>query len=175
MMKKIAMVLLCAIFSSGAYADNDVTVSKGFLGLEVGASMIQGDTFSELRHESTAAEFGLRLGAQTDEWRTMFTLNYLDSDGDDQNVERVSLYVDYFFGGENMDIMFKPFIGINVGYANYESTGIDSSDFIYGGQVGFVSSVTEEIDLDLSYRYSLSNSDSFDSMGSLTFGFNYFY
>jgi opacity protein-like surface antigen len=174
-MKKIAVILLSLAFGSTAYADNDTSSTKSFLGLEIGLTSVQGDTYSEARHESTGAEFGLRLGAQSEEWRTIFVLNYYDNVDEDQNKETLQLAIDYFFAGDTLDIAFKPFIGVNAGYTNYESTGIDSSDFSYGGQVGFVSSVTESIDVDLSYRYSLSSSESLSNMGSLVLGFNYFY
>ena len=175
MIKTVKIAFLYIFISSGIHADNDMSISKGFLGLEVGASMMQGDTFSEPRHEGTAADFGVRLGAQSDEYRATFAFNYMNSDDDDQNIEKLSLSVDYFFAEKNLDLMVKPFIGANVGYANYESTGIDVSDFVYGGQVGVMFPITREIDLDLSYRYSLSNSDALNSTGSLTFGFNYLY
>ena len=73
-------------------------------------------------------------------------------------------------------------LGLNVGYINYESTdNIDMSGFIYGGQAGVVFSVTDNIDLDLLYRYSLSNATqddrdaSLDHVGSIVFGINYVY
>jgi opacity protein-like surface antigen len=69
----------------------------------------------------------------------------------------------------------RPFIGANVGFANYESTLVDATDFIYGGQAGVVVAVGESVDLDLSYRYSLSASNDVNSMGSIVFGLNYLY
>ena len=176
MVKKIVMVLLCTVLGNSLYAEN-ISTGKGFMGLEVGYATVQGDVAGlspELDRDGDAVEYGLRLGSQTDEWRTILAFDYFDSSDDDQNVEKGYLMVDYFLlqGSESA---FKPFIGLNVGYANYESTLVEDNGFLYGGQVGVVANVMENIDLDLSYRYSLSNADALDHVGSMVFGLNYFF
>ena len=65
-------------------------------------------------------------------------------------------------------------IGANLGYMGYESTFIDESDFVYGGQAGIVLNVSS-VDIDLSYRYSLFNGETADTMGSIILGVNYLY
>jgi opacity protein-like surface antigen len=118
-------------------------------------------------------EFGVRIGAQNGQWRTMFIFDYYDSSDNDQNVEQGYLALDYFvFENESK---FKPYIGVNIGYANYESTYVDDSGFLYGGQAGILFGVTETIDMDISYRYSLSDADAFDHIGSIIFGVNYLF
>ncbi len=172
MVKKIAIALLCMSLGSSLYA-RDISESEKFLGLEVAQTELQADRFGEPDYDGDAVEFGFRIGAQTDEWRTMFVFDYYDSSDDDQNVEKGYLMVDYFFlKDENK---FRPFIGVNVGYMNYESTLVEESGFLYGAQAGFVVNVMETIDLDLSYRYLLSNADALDHMGSIVFGINYLY
>ena len=176
MVKKIVMVLLCTALGSSLYAEN-MSTGKGFMGLEVGYATVQGDVaglLPELDREGDAVEYGLRLGAQTDEWRTILAFDYYDDSDNDQNVEKGYLMVDYFLlqGSESA---FKPFIGLNVGYANYESTLVEDNGFLYGGQAGVVVSVMESIDLDLSYRYSLSDADALDHVGSMVFGINYLF
>ena len=176
MVKKIAMVLLCTVLGSSLYAEN-MTTGKGFLGLEVGYASVQGDVggfFPELDREGDAVEYGIRLGAQTSEWRTMLLFDYYDSSDDDQNMEKGYLTVDYFFLQDDTSA-FRPFIGVNVGYANYESTDVDENGALYGAQAGIVVNVAESIDLDLSYRYSLSSMDALDHVGSVVFGLNYLY
>ncbi len=176
MVKKIETVLLCTALSSSVYAGN-VSEAKGFMGLEVGAATVQADVggfFAEPDYDGDAVEFGLRLGAQTNEWRTMFVFDYYDSSDDDQNMEKGFLMLDYFFLNSD-ESSFRPFIGLNVGYANYESTLIEDDGFLYGGQAGFVLNVAETVDLDLGYRYSLSNADALDHTTSIVFGLNYLY
>jgi opacity protein-like surface antigen len=70
---------------------------------------------------------------------------------------------------------FSPYIGANVGFANYESSFVESDGLIYGGQAGFVVGATENIDIDLGYRYSLSETEELDHIGSFIFAVNYLY
>ena len=176
MVKKIAIVALCAVLGSSLYA-KDIFSGQKFVGLEVGATEVQGDTggvLGELDHKETGVEFGLRVGAQSNEWRSMILLNYFDKG--DQNTEKLMMSVDYFFlDSTEEQNYFKPYLGVNAGYMNYESTNVDESGFLYGAQAGFVVEVMESIDIDLGYRYSLSTADKFDHTGGVVFGINYLY
>ena len=175
MMKKIAVVLLSTLLGSSLYADNYSSDSKGFLGLEVAAGTVEGERLNDFMHEGSGAQFGLRFGAQSDEWRATFAFDYFDSSSDDQNVEHALFMADYFFLNNNYETNIRPFIGANIGLMNYESTGVDATDFTYGGQAGVVVNINENLDLDLSYRYSLSASQRVNQLGALVFGFNYLY
>jgi len=175
MVKKIAIALLCTALGSSLYASEQSFGSKGFMGLEVGYGAVDADVFTGGKHTGEAAEYGVRLGAQTDEWRTMFVYDYFKSDDDDQTVQKAFLMIDYFFLDSDIDTVVRPFIGANVGYANYESTFIDESGFLYGGQVGIVMRAGESVDIDLSYRYSLGQADAVNSVSSITLGVNYLY
>jgi hypothetical protein len=174
MKKTVAVLLAGMVLGSTAYAES-APGDRKFIGLEVGAGSVQGDTLSEPNHEGDTVEYGIRLGAQTEEWRTMFVFDYFDSSDDDQNVEKGLVTVDYFFYNSGGEVSVRPFIGVNLGYANYESTFFDDSGFLYGGQAGVVVGITPQIDLDLSYRYSLSEMNIMDHSNSFTFGFNYLF
>jgi len=171
MVKKIGMVLLCTALGSSVYA-REISESQKFIGVEVSITEVQGEQPNDKSDDIT---YGLRLGAQNEKWRTMFTLNYFDSG--EHNVEKLFLSIDYFF--LKTDVMdnyaLQPYLGLNVGYMNFESTGVDESGFLYGMQGGVLLDVTEEIGLDLGYRYSLSNSDALDHTGDVVFGINYQY
>ena len=174
MVKKIAVALMCIALGSSLYARDDISTSRTFIGLELGYVEVQGDTFHELGYTGDYdVQFGVRLGAEKDEWRTTFIFDYYDSADNDQNVEQLLMTVDYFVLDNNS--AFRPFIGLNVGYANYESTFVEDSGLTYGGQIGFVVDVAEMVNLDLSYRYSLSSLDAFDHVGGVTFGLNYLF
>ena len=175
MVKKIVVALLCTVLGSSLYAGDQSFGSKGFMGLEVGYGSVEGDIFTGQKHTGDAAEYGLRLGAQTDEWRTMFVFDYFNSDDDDQTVEKGFLMIDYFFLDSDIDTVVRPFIGANVGYANYESSFVDESGFLYGGQIGITMRASESVDIDLSYRYSLGEVDALNNVSSITLGINYLY
>ncbi len=180
MVKRITITLLSTVLGSSLYAGN-ISQSESFIGLEVGASTMQANTggfLGEADYEGTDVEYGIRLGAQFNEWRTMFVFDYYDNTDDDQNYEKGLISVDYFFLDANSGTgasSFRPYIGLNAGYMNYESTNIDEDGFLYGGQVGFAYRVAESIDLDLMYRYSLTDAAHTDHIGSVVFGINYIY
>jgi len=176
-----ALILGASTFANAG--DNTRQISEQsevFIGVELGATFLQGDTgdpvFGELNHDGSGASIGLRLGAQNAQWRSMLILDYFDSDDDDQTYERGMIQVDYYIMASNFTTTtFRPYIGINGGYINYESTGIDESGFTYGGQVGFTAAVSDNIDFDVAYRYSLANPDELDHVGNVVFGINYLY
>jgi opacity protein-like surface antigen len=182
MIKKMTAGLAIVALSSSLYATN-VTVGTGFVGLEVGNTTLQaarymniwdGDTYNPF-FEGSGVELGIKLGAQSDEWRTALAIDYYDNEDEDQNYEKALVLVDYFLvKSESTEMNIQPYIGVNVGYMAYESTFIDESDFVYGGQAGLVVNI-DNIDLDLSYRYSLFNGDSADEMGTIMLGINYLY
>jgi len=181
MVKKIVIAGLCMALGSALNA-KDMLTSKTFLGLEVGYSDVQGERIllpdnTYFDDTGDGAMFGFRIGAQNEEWRTMFLFDYYDNTDTDQNLEQGLLTIDYFFMGSEYlsETTFSPYIGANVGYANYESTFVDASGILYGGQAGFVVGATENIDLDFAYRYSLSETEELDHVGSFVFAVNYIY
>ncbi len=175
MVKNLTAVLMSTLIGGSLYAGNYDMQSKGFLGVEVGYATVDGEKAGGFFHEGSAVEYGLRFGAQSDEWRATFLFDYFNSTSDDQSVEKGFLMVDYFLFESQTDLNIRPFVGANVGLINYESTLVDATDFVYGGQAGVVFGVNENIDLDLSYRYSLSGSERVNDLGSIVFGLNYLY
>ena len=183
-MRKIAAVFLGMVLSSMLYGEN-YSEGKKFLGLEVGAAQIQGgvyldplDPFTyDQFYEGSGVAFGLRLGAQNDKYRTTLVYNYYDNVDEDQNLQLGLVTIDYYvISTEASSVTIKPFIGLNIGYMGYESTFVDESDFMYGGQAGVLVNVSDRIDIDLSYRYSLTyEAISMDHFGVLMLGVNYLY
>ncbi len=182
MTNKIKMGLLSIAVGGSLYAEN-IDIGTGFIGIEVGNTQLQGarymniydgDTYNAF-YEGSGIELGLKLGAQNQEWRTSLVLNYYDNEDEDQNYEKAMIMIDYFLiNAYENETNIRPYIGANLGYMGYESTFIDESDFTYGGQAGLVVNVSN-IDVDLSYRYSLFNGDTADTMGSIMVGVNYLY
>ena len=175
MVKKIGIVLLSMLVGNTLYAA-DLSEGEKFIGVEVSISEVQGDGPSDVASNiSNGTSFGLRLGAQNEEWRTMVGLTYFDSEG--RNVERLYGSIDYFFLSSNAaeSWVVKPFIGVNIGYANYESEEVDQDGMVYGGQAGAVVNLSDNLSADIAYRYSLSSSAAFDHTGDVVFGFNYQY
>jgi len=183
-MKKMAQSLLTGLVLVSCVLADEITVGEKFIGLEVGYNKIQGsrymtpgdvDTYFEF-YEGEDVEFGVRIGAQNDEWKSTVLFDYFDSQDHDQNTEKLLLLVDYSLWNTQVnDIEIKPYLGANVGYMNYESTLIEESGFLYGTQAGVALSLSEIIEVDLSYRYSLMSMDTVDHTESVFFGLNYLY
>ena len=76
MVKKIAVAVLCTALGSTLYARDDISQSQPFLGLEIGYATIQADAFNYFSpfvypgYETSDVEYGDRLGAQKEDWRT---------------------------------------------------------------------------------------------------------
>lgn len=185
MVKKIVITSLCMALGSSLYG-SESSENEVFIGLEVGAATIQADAntalFRELNYEGSDAEYGFRIGVQNDSWRTMFAFDYFDSKDDNQNYEKGLFGIDYFlFTSGSEDISFKPYIGAHIGYMNYESDGIgfdeaiSENGFLYGGQIGFTVGLMDSLDLDLMYRYSLTDVAYTDHIESFVVGINYIY
>jgi len=175
MVKKLGMVLLCAALGSTVNA-REVSESQKFIGVEVSITEVQGKASANTSGSTSEGRgLGLRLGAENEQWRTMFILGFFDDEG--RNVEKLLLSIDYFFiKTEVMDnYLIQPYLGLNFGYMNYESKHIDADGFLYGAQGGMVVDATEQIGLDLGYRYSLSSADELDHTGEVIFGLNYKY
>lgn len=168
MFKKITTVLLCTVFGNMAYAD--ISTSETFIGVEIASTEVQGEQPSST---SDGVSFGLRVGAQNEEWRTIIGFNYYDKD--EYSVEKLILSVDYLFYKYDAmnEFSVQPYIGLNMGYMNYEQGTIDESGFLYGVQGGVIFNVMEKFDLDLGYRYSLSNAEALDHASDVLLGVHY--
>ena len=219
MVKKIAIVLLCIALGTSLYAREDISKGDIFIGLEIGSTKIDSSTKVFLTDDEddiigdpakydggSEIEYGIRIGAEKDEWRTTLLYSYYNNDdeGIEETMHKGSLLLDYFIWSSNsIDYNVKPYIGLNVGYMSYEASGdllgegnqvyADDSGLFYGAQAGIAMTISEVVQLDLSYRYSLTSMDdsenekelgsdvwlnsvnSIDNMGSIVFSVNYFY
>lgn len=176
MVKKIGIACLYIALGSALNAA-EISDSQTFIGVEVGYSEVQGERIGLLENTDSDVSYGFRIGAQNTEWRTTFLYNYYDNSDTDQNVEQGLFTLDYFLLGNqsSSESMFRPYIGANVGYANYESSFVEDSGMLYGAQAGFVVNVAETVDLDFAYRYSLSSGDALDHVGGFVFAMNYLF
>jgi opacity protein-like surface antigen len=170
MKKTLALAVLLA---SGAYAEN-FTSGQTFIGLDLGYSKVKGyvDNGTDFVYEDDSdIQYGFRIGAQSPEWRTTFIFDYYDNSDTDQSVDEYLLTIDYFLTEETSTI--RPYIGLNVGYANYEADDIDEGGIVYGGQLGFTVDLAQQVNMDLSYRYSTTDFDELDYIGGVMLGVNY--
>jgi len=169
------------IFSSvlsvaGSY-DVEANPSKVFIGVQLGAAWVQGSHNADLNYQTDGFSYGLRLGAQNRDWRSMVTFDRFKND--EASYERGEIHADYLFRIVTDTVgvgHIIPFIGLNGGYANYEAEGgINESGFTYGGEAGVIFDVSESIDVDVMYQYTVGGADALDHIGNLKVGLNYKY
>jgi hypothetical protein len=175
MVKKMVVIFLCFTLGSVSYANN-ISQSQKLIGVEVSISEVQGEAPSIIKNNtSSGIAFGFHIGAQNDEWRTMFLLNVFDNEY--RTVDKFLFSLDYFFlKVEALSrYVLQPYAGFNVGFSNYKSVDIDESAFMYGGQGGVLFEFNDNMSFDLGYRYSLSNNEALDHTSDVVFGINYLY
>ena len=146
-----------------------------FVGLE-----ISGIIDSEAEGKSTSGmAFGLRFGAQNIDWRTMAILERYPNTSDGNSYYRGLLQLDYFFFGQDKLMIdtygIRPYAGLNAGLISLDTDTDNVKSLTYGAQIGATMSVTNNIDVDLGYKYNLSSSDRIDHTSGITFGLNYKY
>ena len=212
-MKKMTAGILTVTLASSLYAGNTENYSEGktFIGAEVGYSKLdssanilnnQGIEIYNIKRESDSdVSYGFHIGAEDNDWRTTLLYEYYNNGGDttEETTHKGGLYLDYFIWSSEADgFAIKPYIGGHVGYMSYELTSdignhidevlADDSNVYYGGQIGIAITASAVLQIDLSYRYSLTNlhdmtglvsngnSDvDVDSMSGFVFGINYFF
>ncbi len=174
MFNKLSLATILLI--SSVYAKDSFS-SERFIGVEAGYGTIRATSAIEESTEQQGVEFGLRFGAQNEEWRTTISGHFFDKKN--QHYFKTMLQFDRFVWSSlyaTDDIIFKPYLGAHVGWVNYvnELDGV-SDGFVYGAQAGITWNVLREVDFDFGYRYSLSDVSRVNNIGGFVFGVNYLY
>ena len=172
MFNKIFLLIILSFSFSHA---TDKFSSERLLGIEVGYSNVNLKKSTDKSVRSP--EFGLRIGAQNDEWRTLLLGNFFTKSG--HKYQRVMLQFDRFVWASLYDrdgIVFKPYLGAHIGWMRYtDNLSLSDSSLVYGGEAGLAWNVMDEVDFDVGYRYSVPDSDQMDDISSLVFSVNYIY
>jgi len=175
MLKKTFILILLIFISLEA---KDEFSSERFIGIEVGYSTLEGQNSIGLSEANKDIEYGFKLGAQNKEWRTTVDLNFFKDKK--KKYQQARLSFDYFFWNslyKSDDVVFKPYIGTHIGWMKYtdELGNTSSSGLLYGGQAGLAWNVLNEVDFDLSYKYSQTNIKNVDNVSGFVLGLNYLY
>jgi len=176
MFNKIFLAIICTMTMS--YAVDDFS-SERLLGIEVAYTSVDSTNEIGFRKTNEDAEFGLRLGAQNEEWRTTLRLNFMKAEG--RGYQKAMLDFDRFVWAslyKTDSIVFKPYLGAHLGWMRYTDDHdgfLSGSGLAYGGQLGLALTVLDEVDFDFGYRHTIANIDGVDTVGSLVFAVNYLY
>ncbi len=130
--------------------------------------------------DTSGISWGLRFGAQNLEWRTMAILERFSTDNGINDYLKGSVQLDYFFlGADNLMLdtyAIRPYFGLNVGAMDIDTaTESGLKTITYGAQLGATMSLTQQVDLDLGFRYDLATSDKVDHTSNISAGLHYKY
>jgi hypothetical protein len=129
--------------------------------------------------KGSGASFGINLGAKQNCWRVLLGYEKYSNEAEAQNYDRVFVQGDYFPLDESYsmgNIAVNPYLGLNLGWLNYSTTGTGDKDGLaYGGEAGFTKSFGEKWDLDVGLRYMESNIEDVDHIGTAAVGIHYYY
>jgi len=146
-----------------------------FVGIEL-SSILSADADGR---DTNGMAYGLRFGAQNLEWRTMAILQkYTNSDGDNDYLKG-EVDLDYFFlGTDNLMVenyAIRPYFGLNLGAISMDTENKNVKTITYGAQVGATMSLTNQLDLDLGYKYNAASSSSVNHVSGISAGLHYKY
>ena len=173
MFKKISLAIIYTI--SLSYAVDDFS-SERLLGIEVGYATVSSTNEIGSHKTHSDAQFGLRIGAQNEEWRTTIRANFMKVEGRDY--QKIMLDFDRFVWAslyETDSIVFKPYLGAHVGWLRYTDELSADNGLAYGGQLGIALNVLNEVDFDIGYKYTVADIDTVNDISALTFSVNYLY
>ncbi|WP_456432072.1 hypothetical protein [Nitratifractor sp.] len=186
--KVLASIAAAAVCFGAAHADS-VNIGEngyqtgGFVGIRGGYTFsiqssvigLPGGSFLDDSYKGNGGTFGIQLGGQEGQWRAALGYEYFDN-SDDQNYDLFLLEVDYFVLPDASMYRFQPYLGLDLGYLNYETTGApNSSGMAYGLSAGVNVPVTEHVDVDLGVRYLFATQDEVDHIGTVNVSLNYYY
>jgi opacity protein-like surface antigen len=173
MLNKLLLSSLLILTLSEA---KDSFSSERLLGIEVGYAGIETKDAIGLDESIKNVEFGFRIGAQNDDWRTSIIGNTSNSKG--HKVQKAMISFDKFVWQslyKKDDIVFKPYLSGHIGWIKHSVDNLSENSMLYGGGAGLVWNVLNEVDFDLGYRYSVTQLDNLDSLDAVTLGVNYIY
>ncbi|RLA59071.1 MAG: hypothetical protein DRQ78_11085 [Epsilonproteobacteria bacterium] len=186
MLKRIMIGCFSFMLATFLYAEG-LSKSKTFVGLEGGTGTVYNGVTTLLGNisdtDNDTTIYGIRFGAETEEWRSMVIFDYEENDANNQDVTKGLVSVDYFIANTDYsEVVFKPYLGLNVGYAQYQASStatgtvsVEEAGLLYGGQAGISIGLYSMIDIDFLYRYSVVDIDEVDHTENFILGLNYFF
>jgi len=172
----ISKLLLSSLLILTLSEAKDSFSSERLLGIEVGYAGLDTKDAIGLDESVNNVEFGFRIGAQNKDWRTSIIANMSNSNG--HKIQKAMLSFDKFVWQslyKKDDIVFKPYLSGHIGWIKHTADNLSENGMLYGGGLGLVWNVLDEVDFDLGYRYSVTQLDDLDTIDAVTLGVNYIY
>ena len=146
-----------------------------FVGIEL-STILSADADGR---DTSGLAYGLRFGAQNLEWRTMAILQKFSNSDSYNDYLKGEVDLDYFFlGADNLVVesyAIRPYFGLNLGAISMDTETENVKSITYGAQLGATMNLSNQIDLDVGYKYNMSTSDSIDSVSGISAGIHFKY
>ena len=175
MRKKINGLVLSIILATGSLVADDTFDTSSLIGGEGGYSSLdveRSDTTGVNLKKKNLPHAGLKVGAQTRDWRVFLGVNYY-SGSDFDYMTTYGISVQYLI---NISKVANVFLGVNAGLSNIkysvsgESKSRTLSDSYYGGDVGMNMHLSKSIDLEVGARYI--SPDASNTISGVTYTFD---
>ncbi|MDQ7046537.1 MAG: hypothetical protein Q9M39_02565 [Sulfurovum sp.] len=143
----------------------------------MGVSVSTQNINTESEDTSWKSAISLKYGQQSQDWRTIFTLDYTQDSYFGGQVEIDNILLDDMFGTAKL----RPYFGAVAGYMAFDDKNLnlsyeETNGFYYGANFGFIVYASDNIDIDLSYHYySVQNLDFLDDLHGATLAIHYFF
>jgi len=169
MKKNLTKALLATLIATAPLAANEYSYNANSLfALEGGyASMNETAAGGSGIQPDNFGSYGLKIGAETQDYRIFVTANYLDINNFDY-AYTYGVALQYKF---NFTQKVNFFLGANGGYADMKlskgtsvNSGKSISDTYFGGDAGFNFHASELVDLELGGRMFKVNNDLVDNI-----------
>ena len=173
MFNKLLLATIATI--SLTHAVDDFS-SERLLGIELAHTSVKSSNKIGLNETNSNPEFGLKLGAQNEEWRTSIRANFMHVQ--DKDYQKLMIDFDRFVWTslyKTDSIVFKPYLGGHIGWLRYTDDITSANGLAYGGQMGLALNVLNQVDFDLGYRYTVSDVSQVNDISSFVFSANYLY
>jgi hypothetical protein len=139
MKKLITLIGIC-----GALFATDIKNNQFFINANIG----------DLRINDSSGIYGIKLGYYFYDPNSYKINNRISL-----NLNKVNSNADFYIDSlkldwiKNTSTIFAPFVGINVGYLYFKSHGNDYSTNIWGGEVGILCEVTNNLSIEVEGTY----------------------
>ena len=154
-----------------------VGITGGYLNLE---QSLQAEAIYFPRTESKGVA-GIRAGIQTNVWRTMFTL-----ESNFESYQAFLVEADRTVVAGLMDGKGRIYLGVSGGWIKfygdrttiYEDVLVEFEDYgyAYGGNIGYMYFLSDQVDLSLEYRYLFTSSScSLEDLQGFNVALHYFF
>jgi len=143
---------------------NSAVNADSLIGLDVKYHSYQAkEPVLQNKYTDGTAAVSARIGAQEDEYRAFISFDFIqDSSYGNANISQymINVNVDYFIPVDVERI--NPFIGLIIGFGSYDFGGLKDSGTTYGGTIGLLVPISDQIDVDCFVKYIATEIDMVD-------------